>query len=471
MGNKSRFYVDIMAVHPETTGSCILCVVKLPSKETLRFIVDCGLFQEKEYVEYNKDLPFDPDKLDFAVVTHNHVDHIGRLPLLINRGYNGEIYCSSTTETICPIALWDTSRILHEVAKRNHVKPLYTDIDVEKTISHLWGLNYREECQVHENVTVTMFENGHLIGSSLVLVKLRYPGEEDINLLFTGDYKGTNMFFDVPDIPEEIRNLRLTIITEATYGYMTSDEIKYEFEDQISKGVSEEKTIILPVFSLGRSQEILYNIKKLQEREVIPADYRVFFDGKLAQKYTGIYLNIDGIIKQEMQDFLPEGLIYVSSDSRADVLNDSKKKIIVTTSGMATYGPAQVYLPKFLPNPNTLVLFTGYMAEETLGRNLMNSKTDDFVKVGGLIVKRKAEISYTNEFSAHAKADEIIELLNKFYNINAILVNHGETNSKEQLAKKIVIEVEPKDVGILGREYFFRVNAYGIIKTLSTKFP
>jgi len=471
MGNKSRFHVDIMAMHPETTGSCILCIVKLPSKETIRFIVDCGLFQEKEYVEYNKELLFDPHNIDFVIVTHNHVDHIGRVPLLFNKGYNGKIYCSSTTEIICPVALWDTSRILREVAKRNHTTPLYTDNDVESATSHLYGIAYREECQVHENVTVTMLENGHLIGSSLVLVKLHYPGEEDINLLFTGDYKGENLFFDVYDIPEEIRNLKLTIITEATYGYMSSEEIRYEFKDKISKGVSEEKTIILPVFSLGRSQEILYTIRALQEEGIIPSDYGVFFDGKLAQKYTGIYLNVDGIIKQEMQDFLPHDLIYVNSESRADVLNDLNKKIIITTSGMATYGPAQVYLPKFLPNPNTLVLFTGYMAEGTLGRSLMESQEGDFVKVGGLIVKRKAEVSFTNEFSAHAKADEIVELLKKFYHINAILVNHGESNSKEQLAKKIVTEVDTRDVGILGREYFFRVNAYGVIKTLGTRFP
>lgn len=470
MGNKSKFHVDIMAIHPETTGSCILCIVKLPNKETIRFIVDCGLFQEQKYSEYNKDFPFDPEKLEFAIITHNHVDHTGRIPLLFNKGYNGKVYCSNTTKMLLPLAMDDTYNILKDVAKRNHVKPLYKENDVYYTNKNLYGLNYNEDYKIHENVTVRLLKNGHLIGSSMVLIKLSYPNEENINLLFTGDYKGKNLFFDIEDIPEEIKNLRLTILTEATYGYMTSDKIKYEFKDKISKAISENKNIILPVFSLGRSQEILYNIKMLQEDGTISSDYKIYFDGKLAHNYTGIYLKGKEIIKEEMYDFLPNDLIYVNTDTRSDVLKDTNKKIIITTSGMGTYGPAQIYLPHFLPKANTFVLFTGYMAEGTLGRNLMTVEQNEMIKVAGLILKKKAEVEYVNEFSSHAKADEIIELLSKFNNAHTILVNHGEENSKEQLAKKIASEIDPKHVGILNRDYMFRVNAYGVIKTLGTKF-
>lgn len=470
MGTKSSFYVDIMTVHPETTGSCILCIVKLPNKETIRFIVDCGLFQEQKYAEYNNSLPFDPDHIDFAIITHNHVDHTGRIPLLYKKGYSGKVYCSNTTKVLLPIALHNTYRILKEVSKRNHEKNLYSESNVHEAINNLCGLNYNEEYSLHENVTVTLLKNGHLIGSSLILVKLHYPGEEDINLFFTGDYKGENLFFDVSEIPKHIRNLRLSIITEATYGYMTSKEIKYEFEEKISKAVSENKNIILPVFSLGRSQEILYHVKKLKEKGVITPDYEIFFDGKLAHSYTGIYLKANGIIKEEMRDFLPEDLVYVDLENRMDVIQNENKKIIITTSGMATYGPAQVYLPEFLPKSNTLVLFTGYMAEGTLGRGLMDSENIEMVKVGGLMVKKKAEVSFVNEFSGHAKADEIIDFLKKFENIKTILINHGEENSKEKLAEGIISEINPKYVGILNRDYFFRINAYGVIKTLGTKF-
>lgn len=470
MGNKSKFFVDIMAVHPETTGSCLLCIVKLPNKETIRFIIDCGLFQETKYAEYNKGFPFDPDKLSFAIITHSHVDHTGRIPLLFNKGYGGKVYCSNVTKIILPLAMKDTYKILKDVSKRNHVKPLYKDNDVDNAINNLYGLNYNEYYRIHENVIVRLIENGHLIGSSLVHIKLSYPGEEDIDLLFTGDYKGNNLFFDIPDIPVDIKNLKLTIVTEATYGYMTSDKIKYEFKDKMVKAISENKNIILPVFSLGRSQEILYHVKMLQDEGVITSDYNIYFDGKLAQNYTGIYLKGKGIIKDEMRDFIPQDLIYVNAETRWDVINDNNKKIIITTSGMATYGPAQVYLPEFLPRKNTIILFTGYMAEGTLGRNLMTAEQDEMIKVSGLVVKKRAKIDSVNEFSAHAKADEIIELLKKFNNINTILVNHGEENSKEQLAKKIVSEIDPKYVGILNRDYFFRVNAYGVIKTLGTKF-
>ena len=152
------------------------------------------------------------------------------------------------------------------------------------------------------------------------------------------------------------------------------------------------------------------------------------------------------------------------------MLESTDKKIIVTTSGMGSYGPAQTYIPEYISRPKALIQFTGYTAEGTLGRRLKDTKKGEMVQVGGLIVKKSAEVEYTNEYSAHAKADEMIIFLNQFKNLKLVLVNHGEEDVKKVFAERIVNEVNPKRVGILDREYFFRVNSYGLVKTLSTKF-
>lgn len=171
-----------------------------------------------------------------------------------------------------------------------------------------------------------------------------------------------------------------------------------------------------------------------------------------------------------MKNFLPENLTFVNKSNRSEVLEDTERKIILTTSGMGSYGPAQVYIPEYITRENALIHFTGYTAEGTLGNRLKNTKIGESVEVGGLIANKKAIVEYTTEYSAHAKANELIAFLNQFKNLKLVLVNHGESEIKETFAKRILKEVKTKRVGLLGREYFFRVNPYGLVKTLSTKF-
>lgn len=468
MGNKARMYVDIMALNPEVTGSCFLCVLKLPDKECVKFIVDCGLFQEEKYDKYNFDFPFDPEEISFALLTHNHVDHTGRLPLLFRQGFNSKIYCSKQTRIFLPLALNDSCKVLRDVCKRKNIKQLYTDEDVEKTIANTVGVEFNSKIEITPNISITLLKNGHLVGAAMILVEIHYPGEEDINLLFSGDYNNKNSFFDVEVIPEEIKQKRISLIIESTYGKMNSSEISYTFEKDLLSNVSQEKTIIIPVFSLGRSQEILLNLKELQCKKLLDPNIPIFFDGKLAHNYTNLYLKNDEISKKK--DFVPENLTFVDSTTRAKLLNTDSCKIIVTTSGMGTYGPAQQYLPYFVSKTKAAIIFTGYTAEKTLGRILQETPKGEFVKIGGLLVKKNAEVLSTTEFSSHAKGDEILELVKQFENLRAVLINHGEEDEKEEMAKRVINEVNISQIGILDREYFFRIDTWGVNKTLSTKF-
>lgn len=470
MGQKERLYADIMAMNPEVTGSCNLVVVKLPNDKIIRFVADCGMFQERKYEELNDSLPFNPENIDFCLITHNHVDHTGRLPLMVKKGFYKKIYTTTTTAKLIPLALKDSQKVLASVAKRKNRKPIYHEADVANTIELLEPCEYNESIQIDEHIKVTFLKNGHLIGAALILVQIGYPEYEDINILFTGDYNNKNMFFDVSSLPDWVLELPLTIVQEATYGDMYSNQITKCFEKNVLSCINKGGTVLSPVFSLGRTQEILYVLKLMQDSGKLDKEIPIFLDGKLAIKYTELYIK-DGLdIKENMREFLPENLIYVTKENRCEVLEDTNKKIVLTTSGMGSYGPAQVYIPEYISRRNVLIQFTGYTAEGTLGARLKNTKIEESVEVGGLVVKKYSQVEYTTEFSAHAKADEMIEFLKQFRQLKLVLVNHAEIEVKERFAEKIVNEVEPKRVGLLGRDIFFRINAYGLIKTLSTKF-
>lgn len=467
---RNRPYVDIMSFHEGVTGSLNFVVVKFPDGKTMRFGVDCGLFQEREYDDYNSMIPFNAENIDFCLVTHVHVDHIGRLPFIVQKGFSKNIYASETTCKLLPIALGDSFKVLSSVSKRKHVKCLYNEDDVDKTLSLLKPCKYGETIQVNENTKVTFLNNGHLVGASLILVQISYPECEDINLLFTGDYNNKNMFFDVNPIPEWILDLPLTIIQESTYGDMDSSEIHECFKSNIHECLDSGGTVVTLVFSLGRAQEILYTLKNMQDLKELSTQIPIYFDGKLGIKYTNLYIE-DGLdIKPEMRDFLPQNLTFVDKTIRNELLEDYNKKIIVTTSGMGSYGPAQTYIPRYITRDNALIHFTGYTAEGTLGNRLKETVVGESVEIGGLVARKRAKVEYTTEYSAHAKADEMIEFLQQFKNLKLVLVNHGEPNTKKVFAERISDEVKTKQVGILGRNYFFRVDTYGLVKTLSTKF-
>ena len=261
----------------------------------------------------------------------------------------------------------------------------------------------------------------------------------------------------------------ITIIQESTYGDMNKDQMHPCFKNNILKCIREGGTVVAPVFSLGRSQEILYELKCLQDDGILSTDIPIYFDGKLAIRYTHLYMSSLNI-REGMRDFLPENLTFVDKSERTNILENEDCKIILTTSGMGSYGSARAYISQYVSRKNALIHFTGFTAQGTLGARLKETPNGSTVEVAGIISKKQATVEYTTEYSAHAKADEMIEFLSQFENIKLVLLNHGEPDVKDMFANRIVNEVDPKAVGILGRQYFYRVNSYGLVKTLSTKF-
>lgn len=471
MGCKSRFYVDIMDIHDKVTGSCHLCVTNQPYGERLKFVVDSGIFHQEEGDELNKTFPFNASDIEFCLITHNHVDHTGRLPLLVKNGFRGKIYATETTCNLLPEALNDSCSVLKSRAKNLGINPIYEEEDVACAINLCTPCPYDETIQITENIRVNFFENAHLPGAAIILVRISYPECEDINLLFTGDYNNKNVFQNDVHIPQWVFDLPITVIQESTYGDTDSSEVEPCFDRNVLKAAQEGWTVLAPVFSLGRAQEILYRLKCLQDSGKLDTNIPIYLDGKLALRYTNMYLRGLVGIREEMRDFLPENFSYVDKVLRNSLLNENNScKIILTSSGMGSYGPARSYIPAYLGRQKVLIHFTGYTAPGTMGRKIKDTPAGEAVNVAGLLITKRAKVEYTSEFSAHARADIMIDFLKQFSNLKLVLVNHGAPEVKEKFAARILNEVDSKYVGVLNRDTLFRVNSWGLVKTIPTKF-
>ena len=344
-----------------------------------------------------------------------------------------------------------------------------SDIDVTK--NHIVAVKYNNYIKIHNNITVTFFKNGHLIGASIILVQIKDNLGESINLLFTGDYKPTNTFFQVRQLPFWVYALpNLTIITESTYGTSNSSETESVWENDIIEACAQNKVIVNTAFGQGRFQELMYHIKKLQDEGKIPQDYPIRLDGTTGIDYTFRYLtnaNLIGI-PEEKRNIFPYNLQFVDNNSRNSVMERDSRQIIISTSGMGSHGPAAIYIPHYLSNPNAMIYFTGYTSPCTTGRHVFEAEYgEDITFKCGQTVKKNATVLQTTEFSSHAKADELIDFINQF-SPRSVLINHGEPSVKVEFEKMLKKDTGIKKTGILGMGYVYRITSYGIDKAVET---
>lgn len=466
--SKGKPYIDIRGYHKGVTGSCIRNTVHFSDGKKFRFLVDYGMYQGEGHhgIEYNDSVS--PEKIDTILLTHTHLDHDGALPIFVRKGYNKDIYMSDASAAVIDIGLMDSYNIMKRDAKLKRQPILFSESDIEQTIKQIKAVKYEQTVKIHSNISVTFFNNGHLIGASAILVQIDEPGGI-INLLYTGDYKPNNIFLDIKPFPSWVYALpNLTIISEATYGSTNSWEVAHTWEDDIIEACSRNQLIFNCAFGQGRAQELMYRIRMLQDAGNIPKDYPVLIDGTTTVSYTFRYLDRSNIIqmKEEAKNFLPYNIQFVDNKSRPALLEKKNRAIFISTSGMGSHGPAATYIPHFLSNQNALMYIPGYASEGTLARKIVETNYGEEIlfKDGHSVIK-KAEVKQTGEFSSHATADQIIEFFQHFAPLS-ILLNHGEPKNKEILEVRVQKELGIKKTGILGMGYVYRVNSYGIDKAV-----
>lgn len=461
----------LTAYHSEVTGSRLYLVIQGPDGKTYRILVDYGYFQEPSYryLNYVQDLSL--EKIDAIILTHNHIDHSGLIPYAVKNGYRNNVYMTEITRELVDGFWKDCAQQQESNAAEMREKypleadkfnALYHTEDVERALKYCVGVPYRKSIEIFPGVKLTFWENGHILGASLVLLQCSYPNMKPLNYLFTGDLRLTNCFYKVPEFPKWFRNLELIMVCESTYGSTRQQDIKYCFKRNILEAFEKKQNILIGAFAQGRMQEMLYEFRGMEDDGLIPEDYAIYIDGPLGIETTFRYQKILGWFNPEKSDFLPKRLQIVDSKAREKILSDGVPKILITTSGMLSNGPACTYVPMFLAHRNALIHLVGYAAEETLARKLLEAKRDDEILIGGHYYKKNAVVKTTREKTSHATEDQLLEFINLFTNVRFIAINHGNTEVKKVFANDIANECpNVNDVGILDREHmycFYRVG-------------
>lgn len=469
MNNVLKGYV--CAYNSEVTGSKHMLVLERPDGVKYHILLDDGYFQEPEYRYLNYVDDINPDNIDAIILTHNHIDHTGLVPKTVKNGYRNPIYMTEITRELVQ-GFWNDCAEQQESNAQemrekfpfeaDKFRALYHVEDVDRTLKYCVGIPYRKSIEIFPGVKLTFWENGHLLGAAIVLIQFSYPGMKSMNFLFTGDLKMKNCFYDVPLFPKWFRNMELIMICESTYGSTRTEDIKFCFRNNILEAFARKQNILIGAFAQGRMQEMLYEFKLMQEEGLIPKDYAIYIDGPLGIETTFKYQRILEWFNPAKKDFIPEGLQFVDPKKRDKILSDGVPKILITTSGMLSNGPARVYVPLFLEHMNSLIHLVGYAAEETLARTLLDAKRDDAILIGEHYYKKNAVVKTTREKSSHSTQDQLIEFIKMFNNVKFLGVNHGNTNVKKVFAEKVTEEcdnVEKVDIFDRSHMYcFYRVG-------------
>ena len=427
----------------------------LVSVNGAQILLDCGLFQGRraEAYERNRLFPFDASKIDAVVLSHAHIDHAGNLPNLVKSGFQGSIYATAATRDLCQIMLYDSAylqeRDLAYLRKRQKngdlpKEPLYTSKDVDQTIDQFVGVPYRRYFDVADGVRVKFFDAGHILGSASVLGEITEGGKKTL-LGFTGDLGRKDM--PILKDPEHMGDVDL-LISESTYGGRVHEpvtEMNRSLLEVIRRTVDRGGKVIIPAFSVGRTQEVVYATFELFNEGKLPA-VPVYVDSPLAVNATEVFRLHPECFDEETLRYLhhdedPFGfgrLKYIRSVDDSKRLNEKKDPcVIIAASGMCEGGRILHHLANSIEDSRNTVLVVGFMAEHTLGRRLVERHPE--VKIFGDVVKLNSEVAIMNSFSAHAGQDELLQYIGRMEKkrLKGIYLVHGEMNQADQLAVKL----------------------------------
>ncbi len=438
--------ISFLGAAHEVTGSCTL--LEVADKKGL---VDYGMEQGKDLFE-NEPLPVPPSRLDFVLLTHAHIDHAGRLPLLYKEGFRGAVYATEATASLCDIMLRDSANIqISEAEWQNRknqrrggaaIEPLYDLDDVAGLMSLLRPCGYGTMIQVNDAVSIRFTDVGHLLGSAAIEVWLTEEGETR-KITFSGDLGNAGQ--PILRDPSPVRDSEYLVI-ESTYGdrLHTGERPDYvaELAQRIQRTLDRGGNVIIPSFAVGRTQEMLYFLREIKERGLVTGhgEFPVYVDSPLAIEATSVFLQCDtryldeemrGLIRAGINPIVFPGLKLTVSQEESRAINDDKTpKVVLSASGMCDAGRVRHHLKHNLWRPESMVLFVGYQSAGTLGRLLVDGVRE--VKLFNEEIEVRAEISTLPGVSGHADKNGLIAWLRGFEQPPRLtFVNHGDPESAD----------------------------------------
>lgn len=437
----------------EVTGSChYLCV------GDKNILIDCGMEQGNDVYE-NQELPIPASDVDYVLLTHAHIDHSGLIPLLYVNGFRGSIYCTEATVQLCDIMLRDSAHIqMFEAEWRNRKAkrsngtlkefiPLYDAKAVYEVMKQFVGVKYDEIINIDDNISVRFKDVGHLLGSASIEVWAKEKNKEaevSKKIVFSGDIGNINK--PITKDPAMVDTADY-VVMESTYGNRshngTPDYVK-ELVSVFKRTFDRGGNVVIPSFAVGRTQELLYHIRKIKAEHLIDRDFDVYVDSPLAIEATEIFSrNVEQCFDDEAIELVREGinplsfpgLKYAVSSEESKMINfDPKPKVIISASGMCEAGRIRHHLKHNLWRAECTVLFVGYQANGTTGRIIIDGI--DEIKLFGEPIQVKAEIAQLPGSSGHADKDELIRWVSAFKNKpQKVFVVHGEDSVCEEFTE------------------------------------
>lgn len=451
------------------TGSKHLITTSIGTK----ILMDCGLVQGEgaEGDLLNRHWGFEPRDIDVVLLSHAHIDHTGLLPKLVRDGFDGPIYCNSATKDLCDMMLLDSAHIqesdLNRVNKRRlnrgeaAIEPLYGEKDVQRTLANMLIIEDETWFRIDETCDVLLIPNAHILGSGCIHLQLQSVEGKTTTLTFTGDVGRPNDQILEGPFPFPQSDY---IICESTYGnrkHLPSEDSKEPLLALIQHiCIEKQGKIIIPAFSIDRTQEIIYLLDQLEHENKLPP-IKVYVDSPLSVKATQVMSihresfnpQILDYISRDGDPFAFNNLHYVSKLEESKAINDEKHpSIIISASGMADAGRVKHHIANNIENPNCAVLIVGYASPRSLAGQLIEGREE--VKIFGDIHRVNAEIHRMDHFSAHADWSELCDFLgcqdpNK---VKKIFLVHGEPSGMSSFETKLnnlgFQDVEPAKMGV-----------------------
>ena len=439
----------------QVTGSMHLLEVN-----QYKILIDCGLDYEKDRsVQNNINFPFNPEEIDLVILTHAHIDHSGNLPTLVRMGFDGQILCTPPTAELTELLLMDSVSLFIQKDQKNRKRgkkrhggsssqPLYLQKHVMDTVDRMVTIGFNKPFRINGNIEVTFVPVGHLLGAAAVVLKVNDHGEEK-TIAFTGDIGRKN--YPVLVDPQPLPPVNY-LVSESTYGgrFHSKDKtIDQVLIETIEKAcIKETGRLIIPAFSIGRTQALVFSLNKIFSSGMLPP-VKVFVDSPLANMSTEVFRKYHGLLNEDAQDFYSkkgdefefDNLTYVETlkDSR-QISNYFEPCIIISSAGMLEGGRIQDHLFYNIQNYYATILFIGYCAKGTLGHRLLRG--DPIVHIKDRELAVYATIKQTDLFSAHGDHDDLIGTVKQLdvAKLKNVFLVHGETESMQAMADTLGAE-------------------------------
>ncbi len=419
-------------------------------------LLDCGFYQGRrtDANQQNRNLPFEAKNIGAVILSHAHLDHCGSLPTLVKNGFAGKIYCTPATAEIAELILLDSANIQkHDceyynshLAGKEPIAPIYTEEDARRVIERFETVDYfssdNQWVNINENIRFKLYDAGHILGSAAILLEIKDDGKVK-NLVFSGDLGRDEL--PILRAPENIQENAQTLIMECTYGnrkHRPMPQISGKVKDIVKTAARKKSKIIVPAFSLGRTQELIYILHLLIKQNAIPK-LPIYIDTPLGDKITKVFPRhprlFDDNFKKEFGDdgnaaFNFNNLKYIQSATESKSLNSkSGPFVVVAGSGMCEGGRILHHLKNGIGNADNIVLITGFQAENTLGRKILEKQTP--VKIFDRWYDVRAKIMALYELSAHADQEDLLNYAKSVNGLEDLFLVHTETAPAETFAQ------------------------------------